>query len=810
MIEPKDASTCDERRVKNKLNPLTHKKKGETRIMSIQGTKHWQLGMFFVVSLMLMVGLFANSVLAHTDIDNDGEDEDSESATDAIGEVTISPDAVTAGSVVDLTITYKATRNLADPTFDTDEDGEEGIQQSYGRIRVTLPTGWGAADASGINPTRPSGNRDATYLVLTKSGSLAYAAIPLAVDGQIIDINVDKLLKGQRVILTIRNLMIAPLGTRRGGRFTDDASGIMDLPQIEVLSDRYNATEAPLDAGNVPAHPPDDFAPKVTLDTTVTPNVGSEIQPTMTVNRKTLGELTVSPAEVTAGSKKDFKFTYTASEALEPDVNNVIEIRLPAWDADPETVDFDPPSVYQHTDEAIPAEGDMGPYVYLSGSRSRLADTEISVINGAGGNAFDGTTRERDTSVTVNPDAEIAESWIVRIEVGDRGVSRSGTIVLNYKNAIVQRAMATDADDTQAPLMIQAFSGVSVLSADEPQFPVKELVKDIITVKRAADGSGTVEFELDDGRVVTGSSGNSDLSIPAGLIKDDVRSLIIRYTPEGDMGEGEFEIRLPSDWKADDILTDGDDETTKTGDPVHTVNVTFLEHFGEDVEEVEITLVDVTVPNNHGNHGFLSKSASEGGSLKQLSPRPTAFVGNTMADNDTVKVEIDPAAAYQNQDNVDFEITITANGPMHDSEIQITVPDGLSDLQDGDAAKANYVRKASASVSGVEVSVDNEIILIKTGKLNTDGRIKVRLDNVDLDGVSEIPQDGFRVETRTRTDVEPVEDDPTGNLSGEGFVNIEDDGDRSIVGGLIRTIAGSGTMAVEPATMEQGSRNSEH
>ena len=37
MIERKDASTCDERRVKNKLNPLTHKKKGETRTMSIQG-----------------------------------------------------------------------------------------------------------------------------------------------------------------------------------------------------------------------------------------------------------------------------------------------------------------------------------------------------------------------------------------------------------------------------------------------------------------------------------------------------------------------------------------------------------------------------------------------------------------------------------------------------------------------------------------------------------------------------------------------------------------------------------------------------
>ena len=63
---------------------------------------------------------------------------------------------------------------------------------------------------------------------------------------------------------------------------------------------------------------------------------GSDTQPTMTVNRKTLGELAVSPAEVTAGSKEDFKFTYKASEALEADLNNVIEIRLPAWDADPD------------------------------------------------------------------------------------------------------------------------------------------------------------------------------------------------------------------------------------------------------------------------------------------------------------------------------------------------------------------------------------------------------------------------------------------------------------------------------------------
>ena len=33
MIKETDASKNDERRVKNKLNPLTHKRKGETRTM---------------------------------------------------------------------------------------------------------------------------------------------------------------------------------------------------------------------------------------------------------------------------------------------------------------------------------------------------------------------------------------------------------------------------------------------------------------------------------------------------------------------------------------------------------------------------------------------------------------------------------------------------------------------------------------------------------------------------------------------------------------------------------------------------------
>ena len=66
MIKETDASKNDERRVQNKLNPLTHKRKGETRTMYNQSTKHWKLGAFFVISLMLIAGLFSNTASAQS------------------------------------------------------------------------------------------------------------------------------------------------------------------------------------------------------------------------------------------------------------------------------------------------------------------------------------------------------------------------------------------------------------------------------------------------------------------------------------------------------------------------------------------------------------------------------------------------------------------------------------------------------------------------------------------------------------------------------------------------------------------------
>ena len=377
---------------------------------------------------------------------------------------------------------------------------------------------------------------------------------------------------------------------------------------------------------------------------------GSDYQPTVKVGRKTQGEIAaLSPAEVTAGSKQDFTITYKATEALE--VGDVIEVRLPkGWDSDlSNDSEADPPTPYQLDDDKPTDDGEVS-YVYLGGSTSRLEGTKISVINDAGHDAFE-ADGDRDDGVTA------AGGWFVRIVIGSKRVSKNGTIVLKYNDVTVQRRLTID-----DPASVEVFSGPPVEGLPQlpPQFPVTEQKE--VAVIHAADGSGMVTFEFDGDTIpalAADSKHNTAASIPAGIVKDDALDLTVTYQPDGDMGEGEFEIRLPSGWDAEDVQGAGVERSGRT------VTVSFPhDRFGEgDDDPLEITLIDITVPNTHGNHGFLSKSKNAGGTLKQLSPRSVAFVGNADADNDTVKVKITPVTAYQNNDDVDFEITLTATGP---------------------------------------------------------------------------------------------------------------------------------------------------
>ena len=150
--------------------------------------------------------------------------------------------------------------------------------------------------------------------------------------------------------------------------------------------------------------PPATFSPSVAYAYNATTGIemGSDEQPTLTVNRQVLGELTVAPAEVTAGSENDFTITYKATEELA--AGNVIEVKLPAgWPA-PTPYNFNLSNKLEADDgtalaDALKDEDIMGPHAYLSGSISRLQGSEISVINGDGTNAFD-AAGERDATVT--------------------------------------------------------------------------------------------------------------------------------------------------------------------------------------------------------------------------------------------------------------------------------------------------------------------------------------------------------------------------------------------------------------------------
>ena len=103
MIKEADTSKSDERRVKNKPNALTHKQKGDTHIMCNQ---NWKLTAFFVVGLIMMIGLCSTTVLSHRDGHDGITGEDVNSGTVKVETV---GSEFTEDSLVTLKVTYTAT-----------------------------------------------------------------------------------------------------------------------------------------------------------------------------------------------------------------------------------------------------------------------------------------------------------------------------------------------------------------------------------------------------------------------------------------------------------------------------------------------------------------------------------------------------------------------------------------------------------------------------------------------------------------------------------------------------------------------------
>ena len=135
---------------------------------------------------------------------------------------------------------------------------------------------------------------------------------------------------------------------------------------------------------------------------------------------------------------------------------------------------------------------------------------------------------------------------------------------------------------------------------------------------------------------------------------------------------------------------------------------------------------------------------------------------------------------------------------MHDGRIQVVMPSVFGRL-DATSGEPNYVR-VSTSVRGVPDpaigGVDDRVI-ISTGDLDAGETITVHIQDVDIpDAFVNTTQ--FVVSTKTRGAAAELL---------RRVLSYKLIAPANITGGAIRTIKGSGMMAVTPANVEQGTRN---
>ena len=142
MIQEKDASTpCDERHVKYRRNTnvLTQKKTGGKRIMGNQGMTNWKLGMFIVIALTLVAGLFADTALA-----GNGDGTMIRSLTIPTDAVLIPDEEIVKAGTIDVAATDNDDEGLGLKfTYMADgADGASPIDMNGGTVRLKIHPDW--------------------------------------------------------------------------------------------------------------------------------------------------------------------------------------------------------------------------------------------------------------------------------------------------------------------------------------------------------------------------------------------------------------------------------------------------------------------------------------------------------------------------------------------------------------------------------------------------------------------------------------------------------------------------------------------
>ena len=289
-----------------------------------------------------------------------------------LGKVSVTPAEVVGGDTVNLVIEYTSTDIIAREASGatTADDG----MSFHGRIEVALPNGWGPVPDS-LHSLADFDDED-TYQTFHSSARMCMRRVRRSVkfaknpDGKervdgarvalsteyittdvnnstdddhwVINIDVDEMTRNKTVTLTVYNLTVEELDLWRMERSAElDAD--LSMKHVEVKVHTYNYVLSPLElnmAGRealtalTTLYIPPVVDAKYPKPKVISDDEGSDDQyPTISIVRKKLGELTVSPDSTTAGALEDFEIDYKVTKK-DMAIGDVIEIRLPrGWDA---------------------------------------------------------------------------------------------------------------------------------------------------------------------------------------------------------------------------------------------------------------------------------------------------------------------------------------------------------------------------------------------------------------------------------------------------------------------------------------------
>ena len=331
------------------------------------------------------------------------------------------------------------------------------------------------------------------------------------------------------------------------------------------------------------------------------------------------------------------------------------------------------------------------------------------------------------------------------------------------------------------------------------------------TIVLASTGPGTIFDDADaDDRVYANS--------------ESVR-VTFTYDPNGgdvNMDESVVEIHIPKGWEYVNDPDETDDDPS-AGDATISVSgsvVTVTQ--GDDPDDTTIAF-NVKPPNRRGDFQFTTKSKSKTGALTSLdmaaadptdSPvQPSVPVGNIMAGLGSVVIRADDdPAAYQGDQDVDFEVTLTAAGPMYSIDKVDTDGDGNVDdvTQQAMIAIAFPFEVADGTLGGTRpaAAIDgidaDHIVVVMIDALDVGEELELSADDIDIPSdvpADEDPMDNIRIYTSTKagiaeyvrfTDIDNATPDATPAVLSR------------VDGGYILPKAGSGKVETDPEVVEKG------